>query len=471
VDKGHMNELPNIVMVVFDTARFDRFGCYGHRAPTTPTVDSLARQGMRVETMIANGPWTLPSHASLFTGLYPSQHGSQWQTGPRLRSEANVTLAEWLRGLGYQTVCATNNGLICERTGLSRGFDHYAFRLDLEHGSQRVTRRIKKGLVGGDSGGRVVNGWLSRVLPDLEGPLFLFVNYLECHWAYAPPPSVQRSVGGPRFGFLEGLRYRLAMADRVGPWEAIARADDRTLEIYSALYDGEHRNVDRHLHQLLDILTDTGHLPTDRSLVMVTSDHGEHLGEHGLADHHASLDDHLIRVPFVVWGPSVVPSMNREGLFELVDVMPSLSRLLGAELPAPYLEGRRTSLFDPSKRQDGEEYAFAEWRAWPARELSRLATRNPSYDFTGLDQDLICVRDQRFKLTRSSDGREVLHDLLNDPSEEADVGRAMPHVAQRLRERLDAALDSWKSWEQAPPALTPQEEKEIEERLSALGYI
>src|SRR5439155_25854053 len=125
------DRLPDIVLVVFDTARWDRFGCYGYPKPTTPTVDGLARDGLRVETMLANCPWTLPSHGSLFTGLYPSQHGSQWQTGPHLRDSVKVTLAEWLRGLGYHTMCATSNGLISEGTRLSRGFNRYAFRMDL----------------------------------------------------------------------------------------------------------------------------------------------------------------------------------------------------------------------------------------------------------------------------------------------------------------------------------------------------
>ena len=175
-----MTERPDIVLVVFDTARYDRFGCYGYDRPTTPTVDSLATDGLRVETMIANGPWTLPSHGSLFTGLYPSQHGSQWQTGPRLRDEATPTMAEWLRDLGYETVCATNNGLISERTGLARGFDRYAFRLDIERGWKRMARRIPKALFGGDSGGRIMNDWVDGQLKqvDRSKPLFLFMNYL-----------------------------------------------------------------------------------------------------------------------------------------------------------------------------------------------------------------------------------------------------------------------------------------------------
>jgi arylsulfatase A-like enzyme len=472
-------ELPNIILVVFDTARWDRFGCYGYDRPTTPTVDAMARDGLKVETMIANAPWTLPSHGSLFTGLYPSEHGSQWKTGPRLRDSAAPTMAEWLKRLGYTTACVTNNGLISPRTGLARGFDHYAFRLDIERGRRRVTRRVRKALFGGDSGGRVVNRWMRKALRDAPEPLFLFVNYLECHWAYAPPRRLEKRVGGPRLSFADGLQYRARIAARVGPWEAVARAadDQERLEAYRTLYDGELASVDEHLAELIEILIQTGHFGRDRSLLLVTSDHGEHIGEHprdgrpGLADHHASLDDHLIRVPFVAWGPGIVSPGERTGLHEFVDVLPSLARLLGEASPNPLLEQRRSDLFAPEPDGSGEEYAFAEWRSWVEKERERLARRNPSYDFTGLGRDLVCVRDNRFKLTRSEDGTEALYDTVEDPEEERDVSSELPETVRKLREQLDRAIDTWREREEAPAQITEGEQAEIEARLSELGYI
>ncbi|MGH2792380.1 MAG: sulfatase, partial [Actinomycetota bacterium] len=356
-------ELPNIVMVVFDTARRDRFGCHGYDRPTTPTVDSLAGAGLKLDNMLTNGPYTLPSHASLFTGLYPSQHGCQWQTGPRLRDGVQETMAEWLRSIGYETVCATSNGLISNRTRLARGFDRYAARLDLERGWKRTARRTKKVLLGGDSGGQIINSWLEDELPKVKRPFFLFVNYLECHWSYAPPAKFEKAMGGPRFNFLEGLNYRVRTAESVGPWEAVARADDRTLDIYSALYDGELANVDSHFANLLDILEKTGHMKDGRSVVMATSDHGEHIGEHGLADHHASLDDHLVHVPFVAWGPGLIPESTKPGMYEFVDVLPSLAGLLGHDVPVEELSERRRDLFEANGKARDDGYAFAEWRS------------------------------------------------------------------------------------------------------------
>lgn len=470
-----MADLPDIVLVVFDTARVDRFGCYGYDRPTTPTVDALARDGLRVDAMIANGPWTMPSHASLFTGLYPAEHGCQWQTGLRLRDGVDRTLAEWLRGLGYQTICATNNGLISNETGLARGFDRYGFRLDLERGRRRFARRLEKVLVGGDSGGRIVNRWIEGQLRDVPRPTFLFVNYLECHWAYAPPRRFEKRVGGERFGYLEGLRYRATTARSAGPWEAIARAGRRDLDVFSSLYDGELANADDHLRELIGILERTGHFRDGETLLIVTSDHGEHLGEHGLADHHASIDDHLTRVPFVAYGPGLIPSGTRD-LYELVDVFPSIGRLLGHGPPTDALRDRRSDLFveaparDDVHHHDGnEETAFIEWRSWSEKEFRRLGRRNPSYDLSPLNRDLVGVRTGRFKFVRSAD-QEQLYDLDADPDEHVDVALAFPDVAARLRRQLDDAVAAWVLGNEQQ-TVTDEEKKEIEQRLEELGYI
>lgn len=468
-------DVRTVVLVVFDTARRDRFGAYGYPQATTPTVDALAADGLRVQTMISNAPWTLPAHASLFTGLYPSEHGAQWQTGPKLREGVRLTMAEWMKGLGYTTVCATNNGLISQRTGLARGFDRYAFRLDLEKGLARAMRRAKKAAFGGDSGGRIVNEWVRSQIRDLaaDEPLFLFVNYLECHWSYAPPPRMLRQVGGDAYSWSEGFRYRRTLASRTGPWEAIARASEHDLAAYSRYYDGELANADAHLAALLESLASAGRFGDGSdALVMVTSDHGEHLGESGLADHHASLDDLLIDVPFVAHGPGIVPSGVRSGVNEFVDVLPSLARRLEAELPLPYLDGRRTDLFTDLEQEEASEAAFAEWRSWTDKEKTRLAARNPAYDFRGLGRDLVAVRDSRFKLVRAGGGAEVLFDLHADPAETTDVMHAFGEDAAALRRRLDAQLERWKPWERGGQAeTTPEDQRDIERRLTELGYI
>jgi arylsulfatase A-like enzyme len=466
--------LPDIVLVVFDTARRDRFGCYGYGSPTTPTTDSLARAGTVVDAMITNAPWTLPSHASLFTGLYPSQHGAQWQTGRQLNAGVRVTLAEFLRGAGYETVCATSNGLISAGTGLARGFDHHVHRSDLQHGWKEKARRVQKFAMGGDSGGQVINGWLRERLPSIRKPMFLFVNYLECHWPYAPPRRLHRLVGGPRFGPIDDLRFRLTLPQRVGPWDAIGTADPEALEVYSALYDGEHRNVDGYLDELLDILAGSGHLRDGETVVMVTSDHGDHVGEHGLADHQASLDDHLINVPFVAWGPGILPERRATSIYEFVDVLPSVAALLGIEQPEGIPEGRRTGLLGAAET-GGDGVAFAEWRAWAPEDLARVSARHPHYNFAPLVRDLVCARDERFKLVERGDGTRALFDLMADPQEDRDVADSHPDDIARLSRAIEREKASWISMAAAAggdeAALSGEQEDEIERHLADLGYL
>jgi arylsulfatase A-like enzyme len=236
--------------------------------------------------------------------------------------------------------------------------------------------------------------------------------------------------------------------------------------VLSALYDGEMANVDHHLDVLLDVLRHRGHLrrPT---MVVVTSDHGEHLGEHGLADHFAALDDVLIRVPFIAWGPGIIRPGRARDTFEFVDVLPALARLLGQAVPE-HLSERRDGLFEG--RADQRRVAFAEWRSWTPEGLAKLRRRNPTFGFDGINRDLVCARDGRFKLVRTGDGSESLFDLVEDPSESRDVRDAFPAEATRLGGELDRAVRSWRAWE-AAAGVTEGERREIERRLAELGYI
>jgi arylsulfatase A-like enzyme len=460
---------PNIILVVFDTARRDRFGCYGYGRPTTPTVDGLARGGLVVETMISNGPWTMPAHGALFSGLYPSQHGCTTK-GRRLRPTVATTVAEWLGCRGYDTWCATNNGLIGPRSGLARGFGHYHFPPDTFPLWRRAVRRVGAVAGRGHTGGAVVNDWLRRALPPARRrPLFLFVNYLECHWPYMPLRRFERRVSAAGVSPLAHLRYRLLMTSRFGPYEAIARATARELRLLSDLYDAALAQADHHLANVLGILERAGYLSRP-TVVIVTADHGEHLGEHGLAGHAAALDDTLIRVPFVVWGPGIIsPGRVADG-FEFVDVLPSLAALLGAPLPAPYLGGRRRHLFSGAD-QDGDDVAFAEYLAWPPGKVAQLIRRNPSYDFAGLARDLVCARTRRFKLILRGDGTQALYDLETDPGETTDVSARHPAAVTALQARVAAARAEWAPWGADTPALSREEEREIDRRLADLGYI
>ena len=417
--------------------------------------------------MVANGAWTMPSHGSLFTGLYPSQHGLHWQFSGRLN--ASVTLARWLRERNYVTVCATSNGLISYETGLAEGFDHYLARARSRQPSR--ARRTRNILLGPQAPGKALNEAIrAQLMTATDRPLFLFVNYLHCHWPYISSRQLERSSGSG-VGLTAGVRYRATVARTQGPWEAIARADAQTLATYSDLYDAALAGADERLAELLDILAANHRLRSGESLLIVTSDHGEHLGEHGLADHQASLDPHLTRIPFVAYAPARIQPGRVRSFHELVDVFPSIARFLGEDAPAPELAGRRSGMFmEDAEAEPSDGYAFTEWRGWSSSDLEQVQRKNPSFDFAALPKALVSVRDPHYQLVRDDRGDEVLYDLQG-AADLTDVHAEHPRVVDRLQGRLDAAIAEWSAWDRTAASLTDGERSEIERRLEDLGYI
>lgn len=240
---------------------------------------------------------------------------------------------------------------------------------------------------------------------------------------------------------------------------------------YSRLYDGELANADHHLADLLEILDRTEHLERE-TIVIVTSDHGEHIGEYGLADHHASLSEYLTGVPFILWGPGIVKPGRRADVNELADLFPSICRLLDEPVPTPYLGRRRNDLFlEEPAPSDEERVGLSEWRSWNDGERGRLARRNPSFDFSDLGRNLVSARDGRFKLVRTQGKHDSLFDLTEDPGETQDVARKWPEEVARLAREIHTATTSWSKWEQEEEPLSAEDSDELEKRLSALGYI
>lgn len=458
---------PNIALIVLDSARADRFGCYGYARPTTPRIDALAEEGLLCEAMITQGPWTIPSHGSLFTGLYPSEHAAQWQTGMRLGPTVETTLAELLRGVGYSTLCVSENPLITEATGLTRGFDRVVIRSAAEGTLRRALRKARKAAALGGTGGDLVTEHALEALAGLRQPFFLFANYLECHWAYAGDPRFERELMRDPRSWLATVRARYREGLREGPWQGIARADEKRLRRLNDAYDACVRTADRLVSELLDGLGALGLLSD--TLVLITADHGENIGDHGLADHHASLADTLIRVPFIAWSPARIAPRRAAGQYEFVDVLPTLAKLVEAPLPASLRERPYADFTsDPGKR-----HAFSEWRRWTEGELAGLRKRNPSYDFSAMPGNLLAVRTPRYKLVSDDRRGETLFDLEADPGETRDVAALKPEVAAQLRQALE---EQRAAWEGAPAfdrigAYSDADSAEIERRLADLGYI
>ena len=422
------DERPNVILIVIDTLRADHLSAYGYGRKTSPNIDRLAAQGVLYEQCISASSWTLPAHASLFTGLFARDHhttSENWKL-----DESYDTLAEQLRGAGYHTGGFSNNVWIDDHSGLLQGFDKF-----LRMWRRQPTR--DKGISfddpATDMAAKETNAeifeWLDG-LAEKDRPFFVFINYFEPHLPYRPtrpyhddflPAEVDpgtvlrlRSFYSPReYGYIVGA-----------PWMKVS---DREIEILAALYDGEIAYVDSIVGQLVEGLRSRGLL--DDTLLVLTSDHGEHFGENQMLSHKLSVYDPLLQVPLILWNPERIPSGRRiRTQVQAHDVFDSILRIAGVRKdsdPALPFEDR------------ARDYTFAEL-AYPRIFLEVVRKEIPGWNIDAFARGLQVVRGPRFKLISGSDGSLELYDLVDDPLESRNLVAAEPEVLQAMQQALAA---------------------------------
>jgi arylsulfatase A-like enzyme len=469
---------PNVLLVVFDTARADAFEPYGAAPASTPAIADLARRGAAAPVAIAPCNWTLPSHASMFTGLLPGALGLASASAPRaaagmastpaFEARRDRVLAEVLRARGYATGAVSSNPWISRVNGFATGFERFTVvpgRSPRPRGTSvtdRVGRTVDALRATSDDGAaeveRLLRTWLTE---DRDKPFFWFVNLMECHSPYLPPRPFNDL--GPI------ARVRAAReADRYLTVDAMHRYCERKLEIPAEaiermrhLYARAVTMMDRLVGRLVEALDRAGLL--DETLVIVTSDHGENLGENHLISHVLSLDDRLLRVPLISAGPLPLAG---DGLVSLV-ALPSL--IAGA-----------IGLDDHPWTDD----ALAEGAAVAQASTEMLVPVTEIGPALGISEDTIqtfartmtCATDGRLKVVRDAAGDRI-YDLAADPLEatpvaEETLGDRSASVAP-LRLAIDRALEASSERPQALDAapLDPAEAAALEERMRQLGYM
>ncbi len=453
----------NVLLITMDTVRADHLSLYGYGRPTTPTLERLASEGIRFDEARATAPWTVPSHASLFTGRWPSELGVTWDTPLDRRF---TTLAEYLGDRGYATAGFVGNTMECSYDrGLARGFTHYEdytlkhllpYRTAwlVDHFLQIVSdlgvfvgrafdvgpfRPMQESWISSlfitwprkDAGSinHAFGDWLSS-RREPERPFFAFLNYFDAHAPYVLP-------GRAEYRF--GLRPQRA-ADFIflmEEWETIDKRRVRPLyrELARDSYDNCIAYIDEKLGDLLDDLRWRGLL--ERTLVIVTADHGEGFGEHGLFDHGESLYRPEIRVPLLI----VVPGAGRtkKAVSETVSLR---------DLPATIVElsglGEGSSLPGQSFAGLWREPSSGAGSTGARANLSELPSPNPYDPNQGRSPayrgPLVSLAEGDFVYIRNKgDGTEELFSHREDPDEVHDLSRveAMKPVLERLRGRLD----------------------------------
>ncbi len=398
-------EHPNVLLVTIDTLRADHVGSYGAANAMTPNLDALAKRGVRFETALSHVPLTGPSHTSILTGRTPPGHGFR-NNGGYVMAPSLRTAAEDFKQAGYRTGAFVSAFPLDRRFGFDRGFEIYEDHLPRGHDLRRTPYVERHAAATTDA----VLRWLGTLnAAAAPAPWFMWVHYYDPHAPYEPPADL-------------AARFR------------------------DAPYDGEIASVDRELARVLKAIEQRGEL--GKTVILVTADHGESLGEHGEGAHGLFVYDATIRVPWIMTGPGVGAGRVSPTVARLIDVLPTLRDFAGLGQAAG-VEGRSLRPAIEGRRMD-DAPAYAE-SLYSELELGWA----PLYSW----------RAGGFKLVEAP--RPELYDLKNDPGELTNlVDKDRSRVAE-LRRGLEASLRQLS----APAGATASADPQTLERLRSLGYL
>jgi arylsulfatase A-like enzyme len=400
---------PHILLVVLDTTRRDRLSLYGYERPTTPNLDRLAAESTVWDEAYATSTWTSPSHASLFTGLFPAAHGvtqSAWELRPELE-----TLAERLRASGYRTAGVVGNPMVGRGFGFDQGFEEFRETWRERRSEEQLHPALEH---------------LERLLAsDDPRPLFAFVNIIEPHSPYTS--GVEH-----RGEFLRHPDLELFNNQWRAYYAGEARFEPRELEHLGDVYDAGLRYVDGLVGAMVDLLRARGAL--DDTVLVVTSDHGENLGEHEHLDHVFSLYEPTVRIPLLARHPDSFAAGRRvDAPVQLNDVYVTLTALAGLDAgDASGLDLRRADL--PRERPVLLSYDY------PKQALRAMGAGTEDEDVAVYLRRLWALREGELKVIVGDDGLVEVYDLSVDPGELNDLAPEDPAHREQLRERVMSAV-------------------------------
>lgn len=427
--------LPNIVLIVIDTLRADHLSCYGYHRRTSPWIDLFAQRASFHTRSVASSPWTLPTHASLFTGKYPFEHGAHtFKLGsdkvlePPL-STRYLTLAEALKAEGYQTgAVVANPTYLRRRFSLHQGFETYQVkRLHADELNKRVFE------------------WLEG---HYTQPFFLFINYMDTHSPYNTRP---------RQGLLDKpLRDSQAYISWMYAWVMSGKrtVPERLVQSVTDQYDTAVANVDEQVGALLAWLA--GRDLFHNTFIVLTSDHGEYLGEHSLVEHSKDIYEEAVWVPLITKEPGQYAGRVIDRLVSSTDIPHMILSELPEDIAERYAgtfsnEGGDHPVISENYYTRGKDLFHKEW----GHRFDRVRTAMYQWPH---------------KFIRSSDGNHELYNLAEDPRESANLAKREQETATLLAQKLEKFEASRERAEPATlemPDLTEEERRDME----ALGYL
>ena len=395
-------QIRNVLLISIDTCRADYLSCYGYKRKTTPNIDALAAEAIVFSNVISPVPITLPSHCSMLTGTIPPYHSIHNNAEFKL-SESNVTLAELLKANGYATGAVISAFVLNSQFSIGQGFDTYNDKFEQTHFAGNIAERK------GGQTSRIAIDWLEK---HKNEKFFLFLHYYDPHDDYVPPEP-----------------FASEFADN--------------------LYAGEIAYADHCIGQVLEKLKE---LKLDKStLIIITSDHGEMLGEHGEDTHMYFIYQGAVKVPLIFKVPGRQKHKVINKTVGLIDIVPTVCGLLKIPSP-PQIQGEDLSAFfgksNPKLRQ---RYLYSE---------SLYATRYGVNSLLGVVTD-------GWKYIQTT--RPELYDLAKDPAERTNLIDQQPQRARILQDKLKQIL------EQTVRKVDPQDMIELDAQairnLQSLGYV
>ena len=459
---------PNILLYVVCTLRPDHTSVYGYPRDTTPFLKKLASSSVVFDDAQAQAPWTKPSVASLMTSLNAYTHGlvNDTDTIPR----GAKTMAEQLRQSGYVTASIVANPFAGRTSGLDRGFDYmFEYPVVMRNRNEKVDRATDSAAIN-----RAIEPWLRG---HRDEPLFLYVQSTDPHAPYRPPADFEAKFAAPKETTVFNNEYaKLRDLRAYGGGATVTRDEIRAKGIDPVLYakqatdryDAEIANNDRNIELLIAKMKEVGVL--DNTVVVVASDHGEEFWEHGLGAHGHSLYSELIHAVLMMWNPRLLPAPRRVSEpVQLIDVMPTILELTGAELPkglqgeslVPLLNGkpfRRTRPIMSSKL------------ALPRAKPGSVVKENLTDTFARIDTRWKLIYRTRF--ARAGLKEVELYDRQADSADANDLAAKEAETAAKIKAEIVAWI---KAQDQVRKALGPAGQSKIDsqnlERLRSLGYL
>jgi len=432
-------DAPNILWIVMDTARADAVSCYGYPRKITPHLDAFAAEATLYERAFSVAGWTLPSHASMFTGKLPWEHRATSEL--EYLDDRHVTIAELLHEHGYRTFSASANDNISSRLNTVQGFEvaetHvYGRRERHSFFVSQFAKLIGRFDYGAKDSVRMATRWIARCKEAGE-PFFVFLNFMEPHLKYGSTPYRARW-----FDNAEQLARARKVSQKYLAYAAgAARATPEEFALLRRFYDGDMTYLDERIHGLIEFLRSQGLL--DDTLVIITSDHGDEQGEHGLLAHSFELYNTMLHVPLIVRYPKAFAAGARvKRVVRLTDIFPTILDLAGIEW-----DGRKglngVSLLD-EQAAARRPYVVSE-RYLPCIYADDILARYPRWKGIPIWLRLRCIQDAQFKYVWASDGHDRLYDLRTDPGETRNVIADMPDKARELREILASFIPAIKT--------------------------